>query len=184
MERIDLRGHCALCWPGGWYGASSRCFRHRIRFAARQVRLCLRRYAWRNDERKSLQSMPRIQQGAAGIITDSAEAFAQLAADHPEMPRLLVEHGRTALAQASAAFFRHSERKLHATGVTGTNGKTTTAFLIESAAERPRLALRFWLAPSSTTSRAKHGLLRIPRLSHATSSSLWLRVLISARPSL
>jgi len=73
-----------------------------------------------------------MQQGAAGIITDSAEAFAHLAKDYPEMSRLLVEHGRTALAQVSAAFFGHPGRKLHATGVTGTNGKTTTAFLIEA----------------------------------------------------
>jgi UDP-N-acetylmuramoyl-L-alanyl-D-glutamate--2,6-diaminopimelate ligase len=73
-----------------------------------------------------------LQKGAAGIVTDSAEAFAQLAANPAEIPRLLVEHGRTALAQVSAAFFGHPERKLHATGVTGTNGKTTTAFLIEA----------------------------------------------------
>jgi len=73
-----------------------------------------------------------IQMGSAGIITDSPDAFAQLAADHPETPRLLVEHGRTALAQVASAFFGHPERKLHATGVTGTNGKTTTAFLIEA----------------------------------------------------
>jgi UDP-N-acetylmuramoyl-L-alanyl-D-glutamate--2,6-diaminopimelate ligase len=45
---------------------------------------------------------------------------------------LEVEHGRRALAQASAAFFGHPERKLATTGITGTNGKTTTAFLIES----------------------------------------------------
>ena len=73
-----------------------------------------------------------IHQGASGIVTDSPEAFAQLAASHPDTPRLLVEHGRNALAEASAAFFQHPERKLHATGVTGTNGKTTTAFLIEA----------------------------------------------------
>jgi UDP-N-acetylmuramoyl-L-alanyl-D-glutamate--2,6-diaminopimelate ligase len=73
-----------------------------------------------------------IQQGAAGILTDSPEAFAQLAANHPETQSLLVEHGRNALAQASAAYFGHPERKLRATGVTGTNGKTTTAFLIEA----------------------------------------------------
>ena len=73
-----------------------------------------------------------IAQGAAGIVTDSAEAFARLAAEHPETPRLLVEHGRTALAAAAAAFFGHPERSLRATGVTGTNGKTTTAFLIEA----------------------------------------------------
>jgi len=73
-----------------------------------------------------------LRQGAAAIITDSAEAYEQLASEHPAVPRALVEHGRTALAQASAAFFGHPERRLKATGVTGTNGKTTTAFLIEA----------------------------------------------------
>jgi UDP-N-acetylmuramoyl-L-alanyl-D-glutamate--2,6-diaminopimelate ligase len=73
-----------------------------------------------------------VGQGAMGIVTDSAEAFARLGAEHPETPRLLVEHGRTALAQVAASFFEHPEQKLRSTGVTGTNGKTTTAFLIEA----------------------------------------------------
>jgi UDP-N-acetylmuramoyl-L-alanyl-D-glutamate--2,6-diaminopimelate ligase len=50
----------------------------------------------------------------------------------PGLPVLEVEHGRRALSQASAAFFGHPERRLAATGITGTNGKTTTAFLIEA----------------------------------------------------
>jgi UDP-N-acetylmuramoyl-L-alanyl-D-glutamate--2,6-diaminopimelate ligase len=44
----------------------------------------------------------------------------------------LVEHGRRALAEASAAMFGHPEKHLALTGVTGTNGKTTTAFLLEA----------------------------------------------------
>ncbi len=70
--------------------------------------------------------------GAVGIITDSAQAFGHIAVHHPNLPAILVDHGRRALAQASAAFFGHPERKLAATGITGTNGKTTTAFLTES----------------------------------------------------
>lgn len=73
-----------------------------------------------------------IDAGAAAILTDSREAFAALAISAPQLPCLLVPHGRTALAQAAAAFFGHPERHLHATGITGTNGKTTTAFLTES----------------------------------------------------
>ena len=75
---------------------------------------------------------PAIRKGATGIVTDSPEAFAKLGSEHPDLPALLVDHGRTALAQLSAAFFGHPERQLKATGVTGTNGKTTTAFLIEA----------------------------------------------------
>jgi UDP-N-acetylmuramoyl-L-alanyl-D-glutamate--2,6-diaminopimelate ligase len=73
-----------------------------------------------------------IQQGAAAIVTDSSEAFVSLQTKHPTVPSLLVHHGRKALAHAASAFFDHPEKKLHSTGVTGTNGKTTTAFLIES----------------------------------------------------
>jgi UDP-N-acetylmuramoyl-L-alanyl-D-glutamate--2,6-diaminopimelate ligase len=73
-----------------------------------------------------------IAAGALGIITDSAQMFDHLLVFQPGRPVLEVEHGRRALAQASAAFFGHPERKLTATGITGTNGKTTTAFLAES----------------------------------------------------
>jgi UDP-N-acetylmuramoyl-L-alanyl-D-glutamate--2,6-diaminopimelate ligase len=76
-----------------------------------------------------------IGQGAAGIVTDSPEAYGALAVSYPQLPRLLVEHGRRALAQLTAALFEHPERKLRSTGVTGTNGKTTTAFLIEALLE-------------------------------------------------
>jgi UDP-N-acetylmuramoyl-L-alanyl-D-glutamate--2,6-diaminopimelate ligase len=69
--------------------------------------------------------------GAAGIITDSPETFDHLLVYNPETPALEVEHGRRALAEASAAFFGHPEKTLKATGITGTNGKTTTAYLTE-----------------------------------------------------
>ncbi|UWZ82035.1 UDP-N-acetylmuramoyl-L-alanyl-D-glutamate--2,6-diaminopimelate ligase [Occallatibacter riparius] len=73
-----------------------------------------------------------IASGAAGILTDSSVTFDHLIVYHPEIPILEVEHGRRALAQVSAAYFGHPERSLAATGITGTNGKTTTAFLVES----------------------------------------------------
>jgi len=73
-----------------------------------------------------------IAAGALGIVTDSAQTFDHLTVYQPGLPALHVEHGRRALAQASAAFFGHPERRLAATGITGTNGKTTTAFLTEA----------------------------------------------------
>jgi UDP-N-acetylmuramoyl-L-alanyl-D-glutamate--2,6-diaminopimelate ligase len=68
-----------------------------------------------------------IERGAAAVVTDSAEVFAGLG----DVPAALVEHGRRALAEASAEVFGHPERKLKISAVTGTNGKTTTAFLLE-----------------------------------------------------
>ena len=73
-----------------------------------------------------------IKAGALGIVTDSSPTFDHLLVYEAGLPMLEVEHGRRALAQASACFFGHPERQLAATGITGTNGKTTTAFLIEA----------------------------------------------------
>jgi len=73
-----------------------------------------------------------LASGALGVITDSAPTFDHLLVFQAGLPLLEVEHGRRALSQASAAFFGHPERTLAATGITGTNGKTTTAFLLEA----------------------------------------------------
>jgi len=73
-----------------------------------------------------------IQAGALAIVTDSSPTFDHLLVYQAGLPVLEVEHGRRALAQASAAFFGHPEQQLAATGITGTNGKTTTAFLLEA----------------------------------------------------
>jgi UDP-N-acetylmuramoyl-L-alanyl-D-glutamate--2,6-diaminopimelate ligase len=80
-----------------------------------------------------------IAANAAGIVTDSPDTFDHLQVYHPEIGLLLVDHGRHALSEAAAAFFGHPEKKLAAIGITGTNGKTTTAYLTEAllnAAER------------------------------------------------
>jgi UDP-N-acetylmuramoyl-L-alanyl-D-glutamate--2,6-diaminopimelate ligase len=43
-----------------------------------------------------------------------------------------VEHGRHALATAASTFYQHPDERVLFTGITGTNGKTTTAYLIET----------------------------------------------------
>jgi UDP-N-acetylmuramoyl-L-alanyl-D-glutamate--2,6-diaminopimelate ligase len=59
------------------------------------------------------------------------------------VPQLVVEHAREAMARAADAFFGTPTRELDVIGVTGTNGKTTTAFLLFSilaaAGRRPGL---------------------------------------------
>ncbi len=41
-------------------------------------------------------------------------------------------HGRSTLATAARNFYHRPDERVHFTGITGTNGKTTTAYLIES----------------------------------------------------
>lgn len=47
-------------------------------------------------------------------------------------PWLELAHGRRALAVAALNFYRRPDRCLYLTGITGTNGKTTTSFLLDS----------------------------------------------------
>ena len=68
-----------------------------------------------------------IAAGAVAIVTDSAA----------EKPRTgvawaQVVHGRRALARLSANFYHRPAERLAVTGVTGTNGKSTTTFLVEA----------------------------------------------------
>jgi len=66
-----------------------------------------------------------IAAGAAAIVTDSdrrpeSVAWAQ------------VPHGRRALAGVSANFYERPAEKLAISGITGTNGKSTTALIVEA----------------------------------------------------
>ncbi len=48
---------------------------------------------------------------------------------------IIVENTRSAYSKICAAYFGNPSRKLHLIGVTGTNGKTTTTFIIKSILE-------------------------------------------------
>ncbi|MGN0822636.1 MAG: UDP-N-acetylmuramoyl-L-alanyl-D-glutamate--2,6-diaminopimelate ligase, partial [Candidatus Gallimonas sp.] len=54
-------------------------------------------------------------------------------------PQVIVKDGREAMAFLSAAFYGHPERSLKIFGVTGTNGKTTTSYLLRSILEESGL---------------------------------------------
>ena len=46
------------------------------------------------------------------------------------VPQMIVPDGRRAMGELAAAFYGHPERKLKIVGITGTNGKTTTAHML------------------------------------------------------
>jgi len=64
--------------------------------------------------------------GAVAVVSDS-----QQVAPPANVAFARVAHGRRALARISANFYGRPAEKLSLTGITGTNGKTTTTFLIE-----------------------------------------------------
>src|SRR5829696_1915773 len=51
------------------------------------------------------------------------------------VPEVLVEDVRSAMAEAAARFYGDPTARLPVVGITGTNGKTTTAFLVRSLVE-------------------------------------------------
>jgi UDP-N-acetylmuramoyl-L-alanyl-D-glutamate--2,6-diaminopimelate ligase len=67
-----------------------------------------------------------MARGAIGVVSELSRP------EQFEGPWIEVEHGRRALSAASRVFYHHPDKRVHFTGVTGTNGKTTTSYLIES----------------------------------------------------
>ena len=72
-----------------------------------------------------------VGRGAVAVVTDSAAAYDATANGPLDVAVAEVRHGRRALSTIAANFFGHPERKIRLSGVTGTNGKTTTAYLLE-----------------------------------------------------
>ncbi len=48
------------------------------------------------------------------------------------LPQIIVEDGRAAVARIARAFYGFADKKLKLIGITGTNGKTTTTYMLES----------------------------------------------------
>lgn len=70
-------------------------------------------------------AMEAVGKGAVAIVSESGAP--------PSFPAawIQVEHGRRALAEMARRFHDYPDRKIRLTGITGTNGKTTTAYVID-----------------------------------------------------
>jgi len=70
-----------------------------------------------------------IEKGATVIVAERAEK-------NQRATCVLVENSRQVMADLAARFYNYPARKLKLAGVTGTNGKTTTTFLIKHICEK------------------------------------------------
>ena len=73
-----------------------------------------------------------VEKGASVIVADREEK-------HLRATCVVVEDTRTSLADLSAIFYGHPAQRLKLAAVTGTNGKTTTSFLIKHICEKAGL---------------------------------------------
>lgn len=71
-----------------------------------------------------------VEKGATAIITEKDLDFP------PEVTVIRVEDTRKALAYMAAAYFGNPAEKLTTIGITGTKGKTTSAYMIKSILEK------------------------------------------------
>lgn len=65
-----------------------------------------------------------IERGAAAVVSEHA------APDGAQVAWAIVEDARLALALLAATFYRHPSAEMRVVGITGTNGKTTTSYLL------------------------------------------------------
>ncbi|KOP79641.1 Mur ligase family protein [Cytobacillus solani] len=86
--------------------------------------VCVRGY--KTDGHKYLAQA--VANGAvAAVVEEVQEAF--------DIPQFVVQNSRIALAQLGDAFYDHPSKKMKMIGVTATNGKTTTSYMINAILE-------------------------------------------------
>ena len=72
-----------------------------------------------------------VKQGAVAVVTERHSSTAAATGT----PQIVIEDSRRALALLANAFYGHPSQKLALIGITGTNGKTTTSYLVKAIIE-------------------------------------------------
>ncbi|MDL2217856.1 UDP-N-acetylmuramoyl-L-alanyl-D-glutamate--2,6-diaminopimelate ligase [Christensenellaceae bacterium OttesenSCG-928-M15] len=69
-----------------------------------------------------------VKNGAAALLVEREMPF--------DVPQVIVSNTRIAMAEMAAEFYDHPERGMRFVGITGTNGKTTSTYMLKAIAER------------------------------------------------
>lgn len=109
---------------------------HDIRYDSRKVGnddifVCIKGYVTDGHQYGNIA----IEQGAALLIAEEIEALDM----ESKIPVLVVKNTRKVLAMLADVYFDHPSKKLQIVGITATNGKTTTAFMLHSIIEQTEM---------------------------------------------
>ncbi len=73
---------------------------------------------------------------AKNAVADGAAALLVERELPLDVPQLLVKNARKGMAEMAAAFYDYPNKQMRMLGVTGTNGKTTTTYMVKAIAEQ------------------------------------------------
>jgi len=108
---------------------------HSLQYDSRRVETNDVFFAWKGERTDGHQYIAEVcDKGAAAVVYENP-AFA----GHRGSTFIEVKNARRSMADMSANFFGRPDRALKIVGVTGTNGKTTTAFIIKQLLTEPKL---------------------------------------------
>lgn len=69
-----------------------------------------------------------VRRGASALVCERESEL--------NVPQLIVQDGREAMARIAAAFYSHPEKDMKIVGVTGTNGKTTVSYMFRNIMQK------------------------------------------------
>ena len=69
-----------------------------------------------------------VEQGAVALLVERELPLS--------VPQVVVKNARKSMAEMAAAFYGYPQREIQVLGVTGTNGKTTTTYMVKAIAEQ------------------------------------------------
>ncbi len=107
---------------------------HALRYDSRRVETNDVFFAWKGEKTDGHQYIAEVcDKGAAAVVLENPHF-----AVHRGPTFIEVKNARRTMAGMSANFFGRPDRALEIVGVTGTNGKTTTTFILKHLLSEPK----------------------------------------------
>ncbi len=85
---------------------------------------------YKTDGHKFLQDA--INKGAVAVVVEDDDSIPDELITHSKIAKIVVNNSRTTLAELSKGFYKDPTSKIKLIGITGTNGKTTSTFILKN----------------------------------------------------